>query len=163
MLTEEQNDRLARVGPGTAMGSLLRRYWMPVGASPDLQKDPVKKTRVLGEDLVLYKTEKGEYGLMQERCPHRSCSMSYGIPTDQGVRCAYHGWLDSPSGKCLEQPFEDTVNPAGTFRERIRFDSYPVEELGGLFAYLGPPHKKPLLNDAIDKVSRGEDTPRDLA
>ena len=32
---------------------------------------------------------------------------------------------------CLEQPFEDTVNPASGFKDRIRTKSYPVQAEGG--------------------------------
>ncbi len=95
--------------------------------------------RLLGENLVLFKTSRGELGLVQERCPHRSTSLAYGIPDDDGLRCPYHGWLFSAEGKCLEQPFDDVENPDSTFKDKIRIDAYPVEALGGLiWAYLGP-------------------------
>ncbi|MCH8350932.1 MAG: hypothetical protein J4O03_01485 [Chloroflexi bacterium] len=42
MLTIEQNERLTKVGPGTPMGELMRRYWHPVAVASDLDNDPVK-------------------------------------------------------------------------------------------------------------------------
>ncbi len=72
MLTEQENERLTQVGPGTPMGNLLRRYWHPVATLPDIEREQVMGVRILGEDLVLYKTRKGEMGLIQQRCPHRS-------------------------------------------------------------------------------------------
>ena len=94
--------------------------------------------RILGEDLVLFRTEQGVLGLIQERCPHRSASLAYGIPDAEGLRCAYHGWYFSPEGRCLEQPYDD-LNGRGTFKDRIGISAYPVRELGGLvWAYFGP-------------------------
>jgi 5,5'-dehydrodivanillate O-demethylase len=136
MLTREANERLTRVGPGTPMGELLRRYWHPVATVPELDAEPVLPVKVLGENLALYRTEAGELGLVSERCPHRGASLAYGIPEDDGIRCPYHGWKFSASGRCLEQPAEPENS---TFRYRVQIPAYPVQELGGLiWAYLGP-------------------------
>ncbi len=136
MLTKEANDRLTQVGPGTPMGNLLRRYWHPVAATAELEKEPVLAVKILGENLALYRSPDGEIGLMAERCPHRGASMVYGIPEDGGLRCPYHGWKFSDEGVCLEQPAEPENS---TFKHRVRIPAYPVQELGGLiFAYLGP-------------------------
>jgi 5,5'-dehydrodivanillate O-demethylase oxygenase subunit len=140
MMSQQQNDRLTHVDPGTPMGNLLRRYWQPVGTAIELAEEPVRKVRLLGENLTLYRSERGEYGLIGERCPHRCLSMEYGIPDERGLRCAYHGWLFDATGRCLEQPFEDRTMAANPYKDKIRIKAYPVEELGGLiFAYLGPP------------------------
>lgn len=136
MLTAEANERLTATRRGTAAGELLRRYWMPVAAVAELGDRPTHKVRVLGEDLVVFRDGSGGYGLIQERCAHRGCSLAYGLPDARGLRCSYHGWLYSAAGACLEQPAE----PAGNrFKDRIKVTAYPVEELGGLlYAYLGP-------------------------
>jgi 5,5'-dehydrodivanillate O-demethylase len=137
--TQEQNERWTRVGAGTPVGELLRRYWQVIGTAAELEKEPVQKVRLLGEDLTLFRTEGGEYGLVDQACPHRCMSMEYGIPQEKGLRCAYHGWLFAPSGQCLEQPFEEYTNPQARFKDKVRIKAYPVQELGGLvFAYLGP-------------------------
>jgi 5,5'-dehydrodivanillate O-demethylase len=136
MLTAEANERLTRVGPGTPMGNLLRRYWHPIAATSELAKESVLAVRLLGEDLALYRTPSGGLGLIARRCPHRGASLAYGIPEEDGLRCPYHGWKFSADGTCLEQPAEP---PYSTFRYRIRIPAYPVQELGGLiWAYLGP-------------------------
>jgi 5,5'-dehydrodivanillate O-demethylase oxygenase subunit len=136
VLKQEVNEQLTRVGPGTPMGELLRRYWYPVAFTRELDEWPVKKVRLLGENFALWKGPRGSYGIMQEHCPHRRASMVYGVVEEEGLRCGYHGWLFGADGRCLDQPGE----PAGsTFKDRIRAVSYPVAELGGLiFAYLGP-------------------------
>ena len=142
MLTAEENERLTRVGPGTPMGELMRRYWQPIAAMAELDENPVRPVKLLGESLVLYRDRKGGLGLIGDSCPHRRMSMLYGIPNERGIRCPYHGWLFSETGQCLEMPGE----PADTtFPSRVQTTAYPVEESAGLvFAYLGP-EPKPLL------------------
>ena len=66
-----------------------------------------KEIRILGEDLVIFKTTKGNYGLVHKACPHRRASMGYGKTEDEGIRCCYHGWLFSTNGEILETPGED--------------------------------------------------------
>jgi 5,5'-dehydrodivanillate O-demethylase len=138
MMAAEENQRLSQVGPDTPGGKLLRRYWQPVAATVALKDRPTLRVRIMGEDLVLYRDRSGAYGLVQERCPHRSASLALGIPEENGLRCRYHGWLFSKTGSCLEQPFEDKAG-SGNYKNHIRVTAYPVQELGGLlFAYLGP-------------------------
>ena len=139
MLTEEQNRTLTQVSPGTPMGSLLRRYWMPIGGAAELDVNPVKPIRLLGEDLVLYKDLSGTFGLVDRHCPHRRADLSYGFVEQCGLRCNYHGWLFDENGRCMEQPFEDTAHPEARFKDKVRTIAYPVKEQRGLlWAYLGP-------------------------
>jgi 5,5'-dehydrodivanillate O-demethylase oxygenase subunit len=136
MLTKEANERLTQTGPGTPMGNLLRRYWFPISTVQELDVEPVQPVRLLCENLTLYRNDRGDMGLVAERCPHRGASLTYGIPEDEGIRCPYHGWLFNDEGRCLEQPAEPT---SSTFHNRIRIPAYPVQEMGGLiWAYLGP-------------------------
>jgi 5,5'-dehydrodivanillate O-demethylase len=136
MITQEENELLTRVGPGTKMGNLLRRYWQPVAGLAEMKDRWTMKVRMLGEDLVLYKTRGGKFGLIGEQCPHRKASLAYGIPTEEGIRCPYHGWMFNGAGVCLEQPNETGRN---ALKDKKVTAGYPVEELGGLlFAYLGP-------------------------
>ena len=136
MLTAEQNELLTRVTPGTPMGELMRRYWQPVAALSEMETAWTKRVRLLGEDLVLFRDRQTRFGLIREQCPHRRASFAHGIPTQEGIRCPYHGWEFSAQGKCLNQPNE-VDNPS--FREKLTTDAYPIQEMGGmLFAYLGP-------------------------
>src|ERR671929_1223807 len=136
MLTKEENELLTRVGPGTPMGNLLRRYWHPVATSAQLKDEPVLAVTLLGENLALYRTDGGKLGLVSQRCPHRGASLAYGIPEEEGLRCPYHGWRFDQTGQCNQQPAEPTDS---TFKDRIKIPAYPVQEMGGLiWAYLGP-------------------------
>lgn len=139
MLAAEDARTLLAVDAGTPMGELLRRYWMPIAAVSELDDRPVRPVRLLGEDLVLYRTRTGTLGLIARYCQHRGFDLAHGMIEDDGLRCSYHGWLFDPAGRCLEQPFEIRVNPASTFKDRIRTPSYAVQEKAGLvWAYLGP-------------------------
>ncbi len=136
MLTQEENSRLTQVAAGTPMGELLRRYWYPVAAAPELDREPVLAVKILGEELVLFRTEEGELGLVDRRCPHRGAALEYGIPEAKGLRCSYHGWKYDTRGQCIEQPVETS---ARDFAHRVKIKSYPVQELGGLvWTYMGP-------------------------
>lgn len=136
MLTAEQQERLVRVGPGTEMGALLRRYWMPVMASCDLGEGEVRKARLLGEDLAIFRDHEGVPGAVHEHCPHRGASLAYGCVDGGGIRCPYHGWKFSRFGECLELPAEP---PGSKLKRNAGTVAYPARELGGLiFLYLGP-------------------------
>ena len=146
---------LTLVGPGTPMGELLRRYWHPVGLVTDADGTP-RKVRVLGEDLILFRDGQGRAGLVYPRCAHRGATLYLGKVEERGIRCCYHGWLFDVSGHCLEQPCEEG---GGVRRAKVRQPWYPVEERYGLiFAYLGPPAKKPLLPryDCLEQLAPGE-------
>ncbi|HEV7716462.1 MAG TPA: aromatic ring-hydroxylating dioxygenase subunit alpha [Steroidobacteraceae bacterium] len=136
------NRLLTEVGPGTPCGELMRRYWQPIAASADVRDLP-RKVTVLGEELVLFRDRTGRAGLLYPRCMHRGTSLFYGRIEADGLRCCYHGWLFDVQGRCLDQPCEPD---GGRHRENARQPWYPVEERYGLvFAYLGPPEKKPVL------------------
>jgi 5,5'-dehydrodivanillate O-demethylase len=136
MLSAEDNELLTRIEPGARMGQLLRRYWHPIAGLTDLETKWTKRVRLLGEDLVLFKDRTGRLGLIAEQCPHRRASLVYGIPTEDGIRCPYHGWEMDRNGLCLDQPNEHNH---GALRGKPVTTGYPVEVLGGMvWAYLGP-------------------------
>jgi len=62
VISQELNERLTQTGPGTPLGNLLRRYWHPVGAMAELEKEPVQPVRLLGKKLTLFRSSKGELG-----------------------------------------------------------------------------------------------------
>ena len=133
---------LTEVGPGTPMGELLRRYWHPIGLSGDAGDTP-RQVRVLGEDLILFRDRTGRPGLVHPRCAHRGSSLYYGRVEERGIRCCYHGWLFDVQGHCVEQPCEPD---GGRARHKVRQPWYPVDERYGMvWAYLGPPERKPVL------------------
>ena len=145
MLSQEQNERLTRVGPGTPCGDLMRRYWQAVCPVGELTgSSPRKKrVRILGENLVVYRKDDGTFSAVAENCPHRAASLYFGFIEPDGIRCCYHGWkYDGETGACVDRPFEKSAPPQG-----LRLTTYPIQELSGLlFIYMGPnPESAPLL------------------
>jgi 5,5'-dehydrodivanillate O-demethylase oxygenase subunit len=137
MLSREENEKLTRVGRGTPGGELLRRYWLPVGVASELTATtPTQLVRILGETLVLFRDKQGRVGLLEDKCPHRGASLSYGRVEARGLACPYHGWLFDTNGQCLETPAEPCESK---FHLTVKQRSYPVQQLCGLYwAYLGP-------------------------
>ncbi|HVT69849.1 MAG TPA: Rieske 2Fe-2S domain-containing protein [Trebonia sp.] len=142
MLTAEENEALCRVGPGTPMGTVLRRYWTPafqLGDLPEPDCPPVKVT-ILGENFVAFRDSEGKLGFLDELCCHRGASLALGRVEGCGIRCLYHGWKYAVDGTIMETPNLATA----TFRERVKHGAYPVREAGGLgWVYLGPPGTEP--------------------
>jgi 5,5'-dehydrodivanillate O-demethylase oxygenase subunit len=142
VLTQEQNERLTKVGRGTPCGNLLRRYWQALCPAAEITaENPKKRVRILGDDLLVYRGEDGKLACIAEHCLHRRASLFFGFIEPGGIRCCYHGWKYDAQGKCVERPFE-ARSP-----ENLCLPAYPLQELGGLlFVYMGPdPERAPLL------------------
>ncbi len=134
------DEELVRVGPGTPCGEYLRRFWHPVAQTQMLGDLPVA-IRILGEDLVIFKDLSGNLGLLERHCSHRGTSLEFGKLEERGLRCCYHGWRFDVDGALLEAPAEPENNP---YVGKLYHGAYPVIEHKGLvFAYMGPPDKKP--------------------
>jgi len=130
---------LTEVGPGTPCGEYLRRFWQPVAFVRDLAT-PLR-VRVMGEDLVVFRDRGGRNGVLHLHCAHRGTSLEYGIPLERGLRCCYHGWVYDVDGRCLETPGEP---PGSRLCDKVWQGAYPTHEFCGLvFAYLGPPERRP--------------------
>jgi phenylpropionate dioxygenase-like ring-hydroxylating dioxygenase large terminal subunit len=143
MLRADENKALTEVGKGTPMGELMRRYWLPAAKSEQVPTPGGAPARVklLGEQLVLFRSPDGALGLLDELCPHRRASLVYGRNEPGGLRCLYHGWKMSCEGNVIESPPEP---PARTFARKLAVVSYPVREAGGLiWTYMGPREQEP--------------------
>jgi len=145
MLKREDNELLCRVGPGTPMGALFRRFWLPAMmphelAAPDC--DPVR-LRLLGEDMVAFKDSEGRIGVLEDACPHRRAPLHFGRNEDCGLRCVYHGWKFDVTGACVDMPNE---RPETDFKHKVRVKTYAAAEWGGyIWVYMGPPERQPPL------------------
>ena len=131
---------LTHTNPGTPCGEYLRRYWQPICMSEQLTDLPMA-VRIMGEDLVVFRDLSGHVGLLHRQCSHRRTSLEYGVIAEHGIRCCYHGWLFDVDGTILETPGEPEDSP---IRHNLAHGAYPALEYKGLvFAYMGPPEKKP--------------------
>jgi phthalate 4,5-dioxygenase oxygenase subunit len=138
MLSHEDNERLTRVGPGTPMGTLMRRFWLPILLASELPEAdcPPVRVRLLGENLVAFRDSEGQLALVAENCPHRGASLFFGRNEEAGIRCVYHGWKFDTSGACVDMPNEP---PESNFKSKVHVTAYPCVERGEIiWAYLGP-------------------------
>jgi phenylpropionate dioxygenase-like ring-hydroxylating dioxygenase large terminal subunit len=143
MLTRAENERITRVGPGTPMGTLMRRHWQPVLLREELggPDSPPVRVRLLGEDLIAFCDSSGAVGLVDAFCPHRRAPMFFGRNEECGLRCVYHGWKFDRSGACVDMPSEP---PGSLFKSKVTIGAYPTWEGGDLiWAYLGPADRMP--------------------
>lgn len=106
---------LTQTGPKTLCGEYLRRYWHPVFITEELGKFP-GLIKILGEELILFKDDRGQYGLVHKRCPHRRASLEYGHCEQRGIRCCHHGWLFDVDGTILQIPGEPDNSEAAKNR-----------------------------------------------
>ena len=140
-----QNKLLVSTGPGTAMGDLFRRYWLPALMSEELAEPDGEPVRVqlLSERLLAFRDTAGALGLIGEACAHRGASLWYGRNEEGGIRCPYHGWKYDVTGQCLEIPSDPGE---ASYSRKIKLTSYPLIERGGvLWTYMGPPQLQPPL------------------
>jgi phenylpropionate dioxygenase-like ring-hydroxylating dioxygenase large terminal subunit len=142
---EEQNRLLTQTGPGTPMGDLFRRYWIPALLAEELTEPggPPVRVCLLSEKLIAFRDSSGRLGLMDEFCAHRNVSLWFGRNEDDGLRCPYHGWKYDVTGQCTEIPSEQR---GSTYCTRIKLRSYKLVERGGvLWTYMGPTELEPEL------------------
>ena len=136
----EEDAEITHVGPSTPCGEYMRRFWQPVCFSDELSDLP-RRVKILGEELVAFRDFSGAVGLLELHCPHRGTSLEFGLISEKGIRCCYHGWLFAADGKILESPGEPADS---TLKDRLYHGAYPTHEHQGIvFAYMGPPERQP--------------------
>ena len=143
MLKREQNDLLTQTDPGTPMGDLFRRYWLPALLAEELPAPdcPPVRLQLLSERMLAFRDSAGRLGVIDEFCAHRGVSLWFGRNEEGGIRCAYHGWKYDVNGQCLEVPSEPEES---RFCQRIKLKSYALVERGGvIWIYMGPPEVQP--------------------
>ena len=148
MLSKEDNELLCRVGPGTAMGDLMRQYWIPALTSSEFPAadGPAKRMRLLGENLVMFRDTNGNVGAMLEACPHRGASLYFGRNEECGLRCSYHGWKFDLHGNCVDLPTEPDEQRRKSFQAKIKARAYPCRDVNHMiWIYMGPRSEPPPL------------------
>ena len=139
-MNAEMAETLTRTGPGTPMGNLMRRYWVPVMLSSEIAEPdgPQVRVQILGEKLLAFRDTEGRAGLIDEFCSHRGVSLFFGRNEENGIRCAYHGLKFAISGECVDVPSAPQVC------KHMGITAYPcIERAGMVWAYMGPKDKQP--------------------
>ena len=115
--------------------SYVKNCWYAAGWSADLSDKPVAKT-LLDENIVLFRTEDGQVGALEDRCPHRFLPLSAGKMIGNGLQCGYHGLTFAKDGSCVAAPTQDSLPADACAR------SYPVsEQLALIWVWMGDPEK----------------------
>jgi phenylpropionate dioxygenase-like ring-hydroxylating dioxygenase large terminal subunit len=144
MLSQEDNALLTQTHPGTPMGNLMRRYWVPALLSEEIPgpDGPPVRVKMLGEELVAFRDTQGRIGLIDEHCAHRGTSLFFGRNEECGLRCLYHGWKYDVAGNVLDTPAEPGDSD---FRKKLHHTAYPTHEANGvIYAYFGARDQMPL-------------------
>src|ERR1051325_7416551 len=152
MLSNADNEYLCRIGPGTPMGNLMRQYWVPAIRSDELPEPDGAPLRVklLGEELLGFRTSDGSVGLIANNCPHRGASLFFGRNEEEGIRCVYHGWKFDVAGNCVDMPNEPAESD---FKTKVKAVAYPcVERNGIVWTYMGPRQTPPPLPDWLPNL-----------
>ncbi|MDB5796386.1 MAG: Rieske (2Fe-2S) iron-sulfur domain protein [Paucimonas sp.] len=139
-MEKEMSETLVRTGPGTKMGALMRRYWVPILSSSEIAEPdgPQVRVQIMGEKLIAFRDTEGRPGLVGEFCSHRGVSLFFARNEENGLRCSYHGLKFDRNGKCVDVPSAPQVC------DRMSITGYPcVERAGLVWAYMGPPDKMP--------------------
>ena len=130
MSKQRDSEDLVRVGPGTAMGEMMRQYWIPAAMSSELERDGAPtRIMMLGERLIAFRDSSGRVGIMDHRCPHRCASLFLGRNGENGLRCVYHGWKFDAAGNCVDMP---SVPAHQDFKEKVKAKAYPAMERAGV-------------------------------
>lgn len=131
---------LILTGPGTAMGNLMRRYWVPILQSREIAEPdgPSVRVQIMSEKLLAFRDTAGRVGLIDEFCSHRGVSLFFGRNEECGIRCSYHGLKFDINGQCVDVP------SAPQIASKMGIKAYPCIERGGIvWAYMGPKDKQP--------------------
>jgi len=113
--------------------AFVRNAWYPAGWASELTHALGRRT-ILGENVVLYRTEDGAPAALRDRCSHRLLPLSRGRLLGDRIQCGYHGLVFDRTGACVHVPGQETVPPYA------RVHAYPVaERLGLVWIWMGDP------------------------
>jgi phenylpropionate dioxygenase-like ring-hydroxylating dioxygenase large terminal subunit len=121
------------IGDGGEPMNYVRNAWYVGAWSADLEPNKLSAIRILGEPIVLWRTQQNVVALA-DRCVHRLAPLSLGRCEANRLRCMYHGLLYDPQGQCVQIPGQEVIPPGA----RVR--SYPViERHSWIWVWMGDP------------------------
>jgi vanillate O-demethylase monooxygenase subunit len=113
--------------------AFVRNQWYVVAYSTEIGQGLFART-VLGEPLVLWRTEAGEVVALADRCVHRRFPLSWGHLDGDRLVCGYHGFTYEPDGRCSSVPGQTRVP------RTARVPGYPVVEQDSfVWVWIGEP------------------------
>lgn len=115
---------------------ILWNDWHPVARSGDLKPGTILRSRLLGTELVLWRSEDAGVIAWEDRCPHRSVRLSAGAVVENTLVCPYHGLAFNTKGQCVKVPAHPNYVPP----KQACVKSFAVQEqYGVVFVSLGNP------------------------
>jgi phenylpropionate dioxygenase-like ring-hydroxylating dioxygenase large terminal subunit len=112
----------------------LTDMWYFAATSAEVRAGAQFRRVILGEPVLVGRTQGGQAFAMRDICPHRAVPLSAGRQVDTDgqptVECPYHGWrFGAADGVCRHMP---SLVPGQSYEtERIRVRAYPVHEANG--------------------------------
>ena len=111
----------------------LSNFWYLVADTREITDAPVGLKR-LNQDIVVWRDERGQINVVEDRCPHRGARLSKGRVQGGRITCIYHGLQLDGDGVITATP----PTPDCPFVGRKAIKSYPCRELkGGIWVYFG--------------------------
>lgn len=102
--------------------------WIPVALSADIEAGTSAGTLVNGEERVVWRDDKGEIHVWEDRCPHRGMRMSFGFVRGDHIACLYHGWRYDTGGQCRYIP----AHPDLEVPQTIKVPTFAATERAGI-------------------------------
>lgn len=109
--------------------------WHVVAWSKDIPEGAPVPVRLLGENMVLWRTG-GKVMAWQDLCVHRGSKLSLGRVENDTLVCPYHGWTYNEDAQCVRMP----AHPDQTPPAKARVKTYhAVERYGAVWVCPGEP------------------------
>lgn len=102
-----------------------RNHWWLAAYSSEIGRDILARD-ILGEPVVLFRTEAGEPVALAGICPHRAFPLARGCLVGDSLQCGYHGFRFAADGQCVAVPSQVGVPQNAALRR------YPLIERGDL-------------------------------
>ena len=120
------------------MSNFLKNAWYVAALSPTVGRT-LQAVKILGEAIVLYRTQDNTPVALEDACPHRKLPLSMGRIKGDAVECGYHGLVFDCAGRCIDAATQERIPPLAVVR------SYPVQDRYGLlWIWMGDTGAAPL-------------------
>ncbi len=110
-----------------------KNAWYATAMSSEVGRDPLRRV-ILGEPVVLFRTQAGDAVALEDRCCHRLAPLSPGRLIEDTIECPYHGLCFDKTGVCTHIPGQTDIP------DRARVHAYQViERYGFVWLWTGAP------------------------
>lgn len=113
--------------------------WFCVGLADSWKKGDVRTCKLVGTELVVYRTASGVLQAIDAWCPHMGAHFGFGGKVDgETIRCPFHGFRFDGQGACVKTEYPDSPLPPA------RAHTWPIQEVNGfVFVYHHPDGNAP--------------------